>query len=112
MALGIGAGLVVATRHFTDPDRTARADLGLGAAASALVAAVSGTIGWLAAGGINHADRVGLGTLARWFVDWATDWRFWGAIVVVYYLVRWVQRRRRRPQAAVVEPAREPRPID
>ena len=91
VSLGMGAGLVVAMRHVADPDRRVRADLVLGIAASSAVALVSAIIGWLAAGGIQHADAVGLGTPARWFVDWATDWRFWGVVVTVYYAARWVR---------------------
>lgn len=92
IALGIGAGLVVMRHHLRSAGTLAR-DLRIAARATLIVAVVSGIIGVIAAGGIRHAEKVGLETPAQWFVDWATDWRFWCGVFVLVQGVPWALRR-------------------
>ncbi len=96
IALGIGAGLVVVKHHMMNEHPTPGGDLRRGMVAATVVAIFSGIIGWLVGGGIDQADAVGLGTPARWFVDVATDWRFWVGSLGVYWGVTWMRRRMRR----------------
>lgn len=101
VALGLGAGLVAVRRHVTDPDPTLRKDLIASWWATVVIAGVSGMIGYLLAGGLANAERVGLETPAGWIVDYGTDTRFWVAVLVVgygiYLLVRLVGRVLGRP---------------
>jgi hypothetical protein len=92
LALGVGAGLVVIRHHLRHATRPVSADLGTGAVATTVVAGVSGAIGVLAAGGIRHAARVGLETPAQWFVDYATDWRFWLVVFAAIQVASAVRR--------------------
>jgi hypothetical protein len=95
IALGIGAGLVIVRRRWTTPVRTLADDLRTGAWACVLVAAVSGVIGFLLAGGISYAADVGLERPAELIVDYAADWRFWLVVVVVIQVGPWLVRRLR-----------------
>ncbi len=110
ITLSIGAGIVVIKRHVQDPQRTRMMDVQTGLAFSLFGSIVSGLIGFLAAGGIKYAEQVGLGTPARYVVDYATDWRFWAVIVGSVYgaqglasLLRRVKLGRRTPNQAVEE---------
>lgn len=96
IALGVGAGLVVVRRRWADPGRTLRTDLRTCAWACVVVAAVSGVIGFLVAGGIRYADAVGLERPAELVVDYATDWRFWLVVVVAIQGGSWIASRLRR----------------
>lgn len=102
LALAVGAGIVVMRHHLLDRDRPVRDDLRVALTATTVVATVSGAIGVLAAGGIRHAGKVGLETPARWFVDYATDWRFWLVVFVIIQVLSQVRRllARRRPRPA------------
>jgi hypothetical protein len=90
IALGVGAGLVVVKRRWTDPTRTFRQDLKTCAVACLIVAVVSGIIGWLVAGGIFWAEKVGLERPAELIVDYATDWRFWVVVIVVIQAISFI----------------------
>ncbi len=90
IALGVGAGLVVVKRRWTDPTRTLRQDLKTCAVACLIVAVVSGIIGWLVAGGIFWAEKVGLERPAEFIVDYATDWRFWVVVIVVIQAISFI----------------------
>ena len=92
IALGVGAGLVVVRRRLQIGRRSLGADLATAAKATLVVAVVSGLIGVLASGGVEHAAAVGLETPARWFVDFATDWRFWFALLGAIEGVSWTRR--------------------
>jgi hypothetical protein len=100
IALGLGAGLVTMRHHVLDARPSVRRDLAVSVRATAIVAVVSGLIGYLAAGGITNAEKVGLGTPAQWVIDYGTDTRFWVSLLVVGYVLafatRFVRRRRRR----------------
>lgn len=85
VALGIGAAIVIARKRVVDPKRTLKQDLVTGLKASSVIAGVSGIIGWLAAGGIRHAASVGMEKPAQYFVDYATDWKFWGVVIAAVY---------------------------
>jgi len=113
IALGLGAGLVTVRHHVLDAHPTIRRDLIVSVRATAIVAVVSGLIGYLAAGGISNAEKVGLGTPAQWVIDYGTDTRFWVTVLVVGYgaafVVKVVRGRadrqaRRLHEAAKVEP--------
>lgn len=85
IALGLGAGLVTVKRHVADPNPTLSKDLKNSAKATGIVSTVSGTIGYLAGGGIANAEKVGLETPAQYVIDYGTDTRFWmGALAIGY----------------------------
>lgn len=108
VALGIGAAIVVARKRVVDPKRTLKQDLVTGLKASSVIAGVSGIIGWLAAGGIRHAASVGMEKPAQYFVDYATDWKFWGVVIAAVYggnflknrYTNWQQKRKDAPELA------------
>jgi len=105
IALGLGAGLVVVRHHLRTREPGLRNDLLVAIKASGVVAVVSGLIGLLAAGGIEHADAVGLGREAELFVQYATDWRFWFGVLLLVQGIpflrrQWAKRRRDAPPAA------------
>jgi hypothetical protein len=105
IALGLGAGLVTVRHHVLDPEPSMRRDLVVSVRATAIVAVVSGLIGYLAAGGITNAEKVGLGTPAQWVIDYGTDTRFWVSVLVVGYGIAFAVkllrgRHRRRARAA------------
>lgn len=58
---------------------------------TAVGAGVSGGIGYLATGGVEHADKVGLETPAEYFVDYATDWKFWTALLAGGYGIKYTK---------------------
>lgn len=86
VALGLGAGLVAVRRHVTDPDPTLRKDLIASGWAAAVISVVSGMIGYLVAGGLSNAERVGLGRVAGWIVDYGANTWFWVGVLVVGYI--------------------------
>lgn len=88
IALGVGPGIAVAKRHLEEAEPHIRKDMSRALGYSALGSAVSGGIGYLVAGGIKHADKVGLETPAEYFVDYATDWKFWTGLVVGGYALK------------------------
>ncbi len=97
VALGLGAGLVTMRRHVADPAPTARKDIVVSCQATAVIAIVSGMIGYLVGGGLANADRIGLGTPARWIIDYGTNTWFWIGLIAVGYggalIVRSARRR-------------------
>lgn len=97
VALGLGAGLVTMRRHVADPAPTPRKDIVVSCQATAVIAVVSGLIGYLVGGGLANADRIGLGTPARWIIDYGTNTWFWIGLIVVGYgtalIIRSVRRR-------------------
>ncbi len=103
IALGVGAGLVVVRHHLRTREPELRNDLVVAVKASIVVAVVSGLIGLLAAGGIEHADAVGLGRPAELFVQYAIDWRFWFGVLLLVQGVPFVRRHwtKRRGDAAM-----------
>lgn len=100
VTLSLGPGLVVVRRHFQQQTRTLRADLRTLFGYCVVGSVVSGIIAWLVVGGVAHADKVGLGTPARWFRDWAADWRFWVVLLTSGYLISWTHKAIRRRRAA------------
>jgi|GEM_PF-1364810 len=91
IALGIGAGLVAAKRHVQNERPSLKQDLSVANKASLLVAGVSGSIGVLAAGGIEHAEKIGLGKPAEYIVNYGTDWKFWLGVVGVIQGGSWLK---------------------
>jgi len=93
IALGLGAGLVTMKEHVRDPDPTLAKDLKTSAKAAGIVSAVSGAIGYLAAGGISHAQGTIFERPAELFVDYGTDTKFWVGALAVGYGVAFVKKR-------------------
>lgn len=93
IALGLGAGLVTMKEHVRDPDPTLAKDLKTSAKAAGIVSAVSGAIGYLAAGGISHAQGTIFERPAELFVDYGTDTKFWIGALVVGYGAAFVKKR-------------------
>lgn len=92
LALGIGAGLVTVKHHIADAEPTLRKDLVTSAKATGVVAGVSGTIGWLVGGGINYTNDTILEVPAEYFVDYATDTRFWVGVLGIGYAIKYGRR--------------------
>lgn len=85
IALGLGAGLVAVKRHVADPNPTLAKDIKNSAKATGVVSAVSGSIGYLASGGIANLEKVGLETPGQYIIDYGTDTKFWmGALLIGY----------------------------
>jgi hypothetical protein len=108
IALGLGAGLVTVRHHVLDARPSMRRDLAVSVRATAIVAVVSGLIGYLAAGGITNAEKVGLGTPAQWVIDYGTDTRFWVSLLVVGYGIAFAVRSLRRRARRRGDAARRP----
>lgn len=85
IALGLGAGLVTVKEHVADPSPSVKKDIVTSAKATGIVSTVSGGIGYLAAGGIANAEKIGLETPAQYVVDYGTDTRFWMTVLAVGY---------------------------
>lgn len=103
VALGLGAGLVTIRRHVADRNPTMAKDLAASVQATAIVAVVSGLIGYLAGGGLSNAEKIGLGTPARYIIDYGTDTWFWLGMLALGYgtvlVVKLVKRRSRANRA-------------
>lgn len=94
IALGVGPGIVVAKRHLEDKENVSlRKDIQRGLGYSALGATVSAAAGYLVAGGIKNASEVGLERPAEYFVDYATDWKFWAVAIASVYGLGWIKRK-------------------
>ncbi len=87
----IGPGMVVFRRHFQEEDRTFLKDIKTATGYCAVGSVVSGGIGYMAVGGVAHADKVGLGVPAEYFVDYATDWKFWTALLAGGYAIKYAK---------------------
>ncbi len=85
LAFGVGAGIVMMKYHFKDKDPSLRKDLVTSVKASALVGSMSGSIGFLLAGGITKAEKVGLERPAQFIIDHGSDNKFWLAIAGIAY---------------------------
>ncbi|MCO5318354.1 MAG: hypothetical protein M9942_07955 [Microthrixaceae bacterium] len=94
LCLGVGAGLVVARRHFRDRHPSLGSDLLTAAGATLFVSAATGFFGFLAGGGLEYAERIGLGTPAEWIVEYGSDWRVWAVVLLVGITVSALRRRR------------------
>jgi len=102
IALGLGAGLVTMKHHMTDPNPSISKDIKTSIKATTAVAGVSGMIGYLAAGGIANAEKLGLERPAQLLVDYGTDTKFWMTLLAVgygvHFLKKGVQKIRSRQQ--------------
>lgn len=85
VALALGAGLVTLRRHVTDPAPTIRRDLKVSAQATAIVAVVSGLVGYLLGGGLANAHRVGLERPAELIIEYGVNQWFWISVLVIGY---------------------------
>jgi len=104
IALGLGAGLVTVKEHMRDPEPTLAKDMTTSAKASGIVAGVSGGIGYMAAGGINHANGTIMERPAELFVDYGTDTKFWISALAIgygaYYVKKGIQKLLRKRDSA------------
>ncbi len=85
IALGIGPGIVMMKHHIKEKDPTLRSDIARGLGFSALGATVSAGIGYLIAGGVQQAEKVGLGRQAEYVVEYGSDWKFWAGLFIGGY---------------------------
>lgn len=83
LALSIGAGTLVLKKHLKNKNQNLRSDILCAWKATLVITVFSAFIAFLASGGIELAQRYGLGTPAEYFLGLATDWRFWLVVVVV-----------------------------
>ena len=87
VALALGAGLVTLRRHVSDPSPTIGRDLAVSARATAIVAVVSGMVGYLLGGGLANAHRVGLERPAEIIIEYGVNQWFWISVLAVGYAV-------------------------
>lgn len=110
LALGIGAGLVVARRHLRDARPTLSKDLAAAFLATLFVAVVAGGLGALAGGGLEHAERIGLGAPARLIVEYGSDLRLWILVMAAAALISLLRSRRSSGSSATKRS--QPQPSD
>lgn len=84
----VGPGMVIPRRHFQERNRSFRKDMKTGLGYVAVGSALSGAIGWLIFGGVQHADKVGLRRPAEIFAEHAADWKTYAVIGAGYYAVK------------------------
>jgi uncharacterized membrane protein len=72
-------------RHIEDNEPTLQNDIKRGLSYSAIGASVSGVIGYLVTGGIQHAEAIGLEKPAEYVIEYGTDMRFWTGVIAVIY---------------------------
>lgn len=108
VALALGAGLVTLRRHVSDPSPTIGRDLAVSARATAIVAVVSGMVGYLLGGGLANAHRVGMERPAELIIEYGVNQWFWISVLAVGYAVvllvrgvRYLAARSTRPRTAV-----------
>jgi hypothetical protein len=75
LALGVGTAAVLTKRHLQEDDRTLDKDYRTIAKTAGGIAVVSAGVASLAGGGIEYADKVGLGGAAETTVDVMTNWK-------------------------------------
>lgn len=92
IALGLGAGLVMLKEHVKDDAPSIKKDIINSAKATSIVSGVSGAIGYLAAGGISHANGTVFEKPAELFVDYGTDTRFWVGALATGYAVHYAKK--------------------
>lgn len=90
IAFGGGSAMLVAKRHLTDPSHmNTKEGLKNAAKGTVWIAALSGLVGYLVAGGINYVSKVSfLETPANYVVEWGSSKTFWlKALGIGYGLV-------------------------
>src|SRR3990167_6385551 len=91
LALGVGTAAVVIKRHIQESDRTLEKDRRTIAKTAGAIAVFSAGIGALAGGGIEYADKVGLGDASEIAVKVLSDWRTYGVLLagaIIYNRIR------------------------
>jgi hypothetical protein len=84
IAFGIGPTVLVAKKHFQNPERAFKDNLETGIKSSLLVSGIAGSIGLATALLIKHGEKLGaFRKPAEEFVDLAADWKFWMVTVGV-----------------------------
>ncbi len=101
IAFGLGPSVLVAKRHIQNPERTFKSNVKTGVKASVAVSALAASIGGISAVLLKQADNLGaFKKPAEYFVDYATDWKFWigvvGSIQVLSYARNKLRGKRRR----------------
>lgn len=80
LALGVGTAAVVVKRHMQENDRTLKKDRKTIARTAGGIAVFSAGIASLASGGIEYADKVGLGAASEATLDVVSDWKTYAGI--------------------------------
>lgn len=82
LALGVGTAAVVMKRHYQEKDRTFQKDKKIIAKTAGGIALFSAGIGMLASGGIEYADKIGLGSESEALLDVASSWKTYAGLFV------------------------------
>lgn len=93
VSLGMGAGVLVLTRHISDDERTLKKDMLTATMSSILISGVSGSVGYLAAGGAQHAEGTVFEPVVDTVIDYAQDFKTWALVLGVYYAGRFTRNR-------------------
>lgn len=91
LALSIGPGIAMTKRHLQEKQPTLKKDIRRGLGYSAVGSVVSGGVGYLVAGGIQQAEKIGLEKPAEYIVTYGTDWKFWASAIVGGYGAKWTK---------------------
>ncbi len=98
LALGVGAGSLVIKKHLTSARQNLRTDVKSAVKATLAITVLSTLVGFLAGGGIELARAIGLGTQAQYFLDIATNWKFWLTVVIGSQAFEFANNLRKRKQ--------------
>lgn len=85
LAVSIGPGIAMTKRHLQEAEPKMRTDINRLLGYSAVGAALSGGIAYLVTGGVENAEKVGLGTPAEYVANYGDDLGTWAAILGVIY---------------------------
>lgn len=96
LALALGTSIVVAKKHFQYEGRTLKDDRRTMAKAVGLISTTSAGIAFLAAGGVEYADEVGLGDQAEIAVNYALDWKTYAVMFGVIQVGSFMHRKFKR----------------
>lgn len=84
LAMSAGSLLVVAKKHYQDPERSLQDNLKTSAKGSAVLAAFSGGVAYATCWLIENGQKLGFfKEPAEKFVDYAAQWEFWAVVVGV-----------------------------
>lgn len=92
LAVSIGPGIAMTKRHLQEAQPSLKTDIRRGLGYSAVGAGLSGGIGYLVTGGIQHAETVGLETPAEYVAEYGADARTWVGLLGVIYGAKAIKR--------------------
>lgn len=94
LALGIGAGAVLVKKHFEQKNRSAQDDARTIVKSSAGIALFSAIIAYLASGGIESIDKLGMSPETTQLIfNIATDWKIYVIIILAIELFGYVNKK-------------------